>query len=76
MSESLSPHATDTASPHFGHAVMDLDEGTWFCVTCDPDRAVDYIEWVRGRLEERTTALLQAAEKTEAIVAWLRGRCA
>lgn len=27
--------STDQISPHYGHAVVNLDEGRWHCVICD-----------------------------------------
>jgi hypothetical protein len=72
MSDPLSGIATDTASPHYGHTVIEVNEATWFCATCNPDRALDYMEWVTGRLEARTATLLQAVTETQAIVAQLR----
>jgi hypothetical protein len=42
--EPLSSIATDTASPHFGHAVLvnENGEGQWICLTCDEDAALDH----------------------------------
>jgi hypothetical protein len=66
MSEPLSSIATDTASPHYGHGVVDLDEGRWRCATCDPLGA---LEDVVDAIELRTATLLIVIREAQAMVA-------
>lgn len=37
LREPLPSIVTDPISPHYGHAVRELDEGAWVCLTCDPE---------------------------------------
>jgi hypothetical protein len=66
MSDFPSSISSDTASPHFGHEVVDLDEGRWRCATCDP---LGTLEYVADAIALRTETLLIAIREAQALVA-------
>jgi hypothetical protein len=69
MTDYPSSISGDTASPHYGHEVVDLGEGIWECLTCDEDAAVDRSI---AAFDASVDALLRAVNRLSADVARAR----